>query len=367
MSAERKPALLAASPSPAPSFADDESRWQALVQRDLAADGVFVYAVQTTGVYCRPTCGSRLAKREHVRFYATTPEAEAAGFRPCKRCRPHQLSLAESRQQAVARACALIGEAEVAPDLKSLAASAGLSPYHFHRVFKEITGVTPKAYAAAQRAQRVREGLARGASVTAAMYGAGFNSSGRFYATSTQQLGITPRVFRAGGPGVASRFAVGQCSLGSVLVAASGQGICALLLGDDPEALVRDLQDRFPRAELAGDDAAFDQWVAAAIGLVERPALGHQLPLDVRGTAFQQRVWEVLRRIPPGTTATYTQIAEKLGQPRAARAVARACAANPLAVAIPCHRVVRRDESLSGYRWGVERKAELLRREGARA
>lgn len=357
---------MAASPSPLKTFADDERRWQALVQRDPAAEGVFVYAVQTTGVYCRPTCGSRLAKREHVRFYATNTLAEAAGFRACKRCRPHQPSLAQSRQQAVARACALLGEAETAPDLSSLAASVGLSPYHFHRVFKEVTGVTPRAYAVAQRARRVREGLAQGASVTEAIYGAGFNSSGRFYATSTQTLGMTPRVYRAGGPGVAIRFAVGECSLGSVLVAASDQGVCAILLGSDPEVLVRDLQDRFPRAELAAGDAAFARWVAAAVGLVERPGLGHHLPLDVRGTAFQQRVWEMLRQIPPGTTATYTQIAEQLGRPSAARAVARACAANLLAVAIPCHRVVRRDASLSGYRWGVERKAELLRREGAR-
>lgn len=364
MSAERKP-----TPAPAAephSFADDESRWQALVRRDQRAEGAFYYAVQTTGVYCRPTCGSRLAKREHVLFYATCARAEAAGFRPCKRCRPHEPSLAECRQQAVARACALIGEAEGTPDLRSLAQSVGMSPYHFHRVFKQITGVTPKAYAAAQRARRVREGLAQGASVTEAMYGAGFNSSGRFYATSTQELGMTPRVFRAGGPGVAIRFAVGECSLGSVLVAASDKGVCAILLGDDPEALARQLQDRFPRAELAGGDAAFDRWVAEAVGLVERPALGHHLPLDICGTAFQQRVWEALRQIPPGSTASYAQIAARLGRPKAARAVAQACAANPLAVAIPCHRVVRRDESLSGYRWGVERKAELLRREGAR-
>jgi AraC family transcriptional regulator of adaptative response/methylated-DNA-[protein]-cysteine methyltransferase len=241
-----------------------------------------------------------------------------------------------------------------------------MNPYHFHRVFKKYTGLTPRAYAAAQRAQRVREGLAQGAGVAEAMYGAGFSSSGRFYATSTQQLGMTPKVFRAGGPGIAIRFAVGECSLGSVLVAASDKGVCAILLGEDPEALVRQLQDCFPKAELVGPDAAFDQWVAQVVGLVEQPGLGHNLPLDIRGTAFQRRVWEALRQIPPGSTANYTQIAGQLGQPKAARAVARACAANPLAVAIPCHRVVRRDESLSGYRWGVERKAELLRREGAR-
>jgi AraC family transcriptional regulator of adaptative response/methylated-DNA-[protein]-cysteine methyltransferase len=359
---------MLAQPHPEPHatpnlFADGESRWQALLQRDPRADGAFVYGVQTTGVYCRPTCGSRRARREHVRFFATGAQAEAAGFRPCKRCRPQDAPLAERRREAVARACAFIREAEAVPGLKALAARAGLSPCHFHRVFKQLTGLTPRAYAAAHRAQRVREGLAQGAGVAEAMYGAGYNSSGRFYATSTQELGMKPGVFRAGGPGVAIRFAVGECSLGSVLVAATGQGVCAILLGDDPEALVRELQDRFPRAELAGGDAAFDQWVAQAVGLVEQPGLGHHLPLDVRGTAFQRRVWETLRQIPPGATATYAQIAERLGRPGAARAVAQACAANPLAVAIPCHRVVRRDASLSGYRWGVERKAELLRRE----
>jgi len=355
-----------ASPSIPHPFADGESRWQALLRRDPAAEGAFVYAVQTTGVYCRPTCGSRLAKREHVCFYDCGAQAEEAGFRPCKRCRPQEAPLAERRREVVARACALIRESESTPDLKALAVSAGLSPYHFHRVFKEATGLTPRAYAAAQRAQRVRQGLAQGASVTEAIYGAGYHSSGRFYATSTQELGMTPGVYRAGGQGVSIRFAVGACSLGSVLVAATDQGVCAILLGDDPEALARQLQDSFPRAVLSGGGAAFDQWVAQAVGLVEQPGLGHQLPLDVRGTAFQRRVWEMLRQIPPGQTTTYTEIAEKLGQPRAARAVAGACAANTLAVAIPCHRVVRRDASLSGYRWGVERKAELLRREGVR-
>jgi AraC family transcriptional regulator of adaptative response/methylated-DNA-[protein]-cysteine methyltransferase len=263
----------------------------------------------------------------------------------------------------VTRACKLLKEAGEAPDLSDLAVSVGLSPYHCHRVFKMSTGVTPRAYAAAHRAERVREGLAQGASVAEAMYGAGFNSSGRFYATSTQQLGMTPKAFRAGGPGVAIRFAVGECSLGSVLVAASDKGVCAILLGDDPEALVRDLQDRFPKAELLGPDAAFDRWVAEAVGLVERPALGHSLPLDIRGTAFQQRVWQALREIPVGATASYTDIAQRLGVPHAVRAVAQACAANALAVAIPCHRVVRHNGTLAGYRWGVERKRVLLERE----
>ncbi|MEX0586803.1 MAG: methylated-DNA--[protein]-cysteine S-methyltransferase, partial [Pirellulales bacterium] len=246
-----------------------------------------------------------------------------------------------------------------------LAAAVELSRYHFHRIFKTFTGVTPKSYAAAQRTQRVRGELAQGGAVTRAVYGAGYNSPGPFYASSTEQLGMTPTAFRNGGRGETLRFAVGECSLGSVLVAASDKGICAILLGDDPDALARDLQDRFPLARFIDPDSTFDCCVAAAIGLVEQPALGLDLPLDIRGTAFQVRVWQELRKIPPGQTATYTQIAHRLGQPRAARATARACAANRLAIAIPCHRVIRTDASLSGYRWGVERKAELLRREQA--
>jgi len=344
-------------------YPDDESRWQALVRRDRDADGVFYYSVRTTGVYCRPSCPARRAKRENVRFYATCAQAERAGFRPCKRCRPNEASLAERQQDAVARACRLIEDADGAPNLTDLADSVGMSRFHFHRVFKMFTGVTPKAYAAAHRARRVRDELARAATVTEAIYAAGFNSNGRFYASSTEQLGMTPTAFRAGGDGATIRFAVGESSLGSVLVAASDKGVCAIFLGDDPAALARDLQDRFPKARVIGGDARFDRWVAETVGLVEKPALGLDLPLDIRGTAFQLRVWEALRQIPPGSTASYTEIAERIGQPKAARAVAQACAANPIAVAIPCHRVVRTDESLSGYRWGVERKAELLKRE----
>jgi AraC family transcriptional regulator of adaptative response/methylated-DNA-[protein]-cysteine methyltransferase len=238
-----------------------------------------------------------------------------------------------------------------------------MSRYHSHRVFKIVTGVTPKAYAAAHRAQRVRDELTQGATVTEAIYGAGFRSNGRFYESSTEQLGMTPRAFRSGGKGTTIRFAVGECSLGAVLVAATEKGVCAIFLGDDPDTLARELQDRFPYARIVGGDSTFDRWVAQAVGLVENPTLGLALPLDIRGTAFQVRVWEALSQIPPGSTASYTEIAEQIGRPTAARAVAQACAANPIAVAIPCHRVVRTDESLSGYRWGVKRKAELLKRE----
>ncbi|HEY1495911.1 MAG TPA: methylated-DNA--[protein]-cysteine S-methyltransferase, partial [Candidatus Solibacter sp.] len=250
--------------------------------------------------------------------------------------------------------------------LDELAASAGMSRFYFHRTFKAITGVTPKAYASARRAERVRTQLAASPTVTQAIYDAGFNSSGRFYAQSSEILGMTPGDFRAGGSRAAIRFAVAECSLGSIVVAATEKGVCAILMGDDPEELVRDLQDRFPRADLTGGDRAFESTVAKVLGFLEAPALGLDLPLDVRGTAFQQRVWQALRTIPAGATASYSEIAERIGSPKSVRAVAQACAANSLAVAIPCHRVVRHDGGLSGYRWGVERKRALLAREGAR-
>jgi AraC family transcriptional regulator of adaptative response/methylated-DNA-[protein]-cysteine methyltransferase len=343
----------------------DAERWTAVVARDRRADGAFYYSVRTTGVYCRPSCGARQARRENVGFHATCADAERAGFRPCKRCRPGDRGPDEARAAAVARACRLIEQAEELPGLDALAAAAGLSRFHFHRVFKAATGLTPRAYAAAHRARRVREELARGGTVTDAIYGAGFGSSGRFYATAGAVLGMRPTDFRAGGDGAAIRFAVGECSLGSILVAATERGVCAILLGDDPDALARQLQDRFPKARLIGGDRAFERLVARVVGFVEQPALGLDLPLDVRGTAFQQRVWQALREIPAGTTSTYTKIAARIGAPRAVRAVARACASNTLAVAIPCHRVVRHDGGLSGYRWGVERKRLLLAREAA--
>jgi AraC family transcriptional regulator of adaptative response/methylated-DNA-[protein]-cysteine methyltransferase len=346
---------------------DDESRWQALLRRDAGADGLFFYSVRTTGVYCRPSCAARRPRRENVRFHATRAEAERAGFRPCKRCRPEQPGLAEERAALVARACRLIESAEEAPGLDALATAAGMSRYHFHRVFTAVAGVTPKAYAAAHRARRLREELDRRDSVTEAIYGAGFGSSGRFYAQAPAVLGMTPTDFRGGGDGASIRFAVGACSLGSVLVAATDRGVCAILLGDDGGVLERDLRQRFPRARLIGGDRGFDALVASVVRLVETPALGLGLPLDVRGTAFQQRVWQALREVPAGTTTTYTRIAARIGAPKAVRAVAHACASNALAVAIPCHRVVRRDGALAGYRWGVRRKRALLAREAAAA
>ena len=335
------------------SYATDAERWAAVQRRDQDADGVFYYSVRTTGVYCRPSCAARPALRQNVRFHASCAEAEQAGFRPCLRCKPDQPPLAERHALVVAKACRLIDAAEEELDLDRLAQACGMSRFHFHRIFKSHTGITPKAYAAAQRAQRVKQGLGQAATVTEAIYAAGFNSSGRFYATADGVLGMSPKKFRAGGSGAVIRFAIGACSLG------------AILMDDDPEALVRDLQDRFPKAELRGAEADFEQTVAKVVGLVEAPAIGLDLPLDVRGTAFQQRVWQALRAIPSGATVSYAELAQRVGLPSGARAIAGACAANPVAVAIPCHRVVRQDGSISGYRWGVERKHALLEREGA--
>ncbi len=344
---------------------DGDACWAALETRDQAADGTFVYAVRTTGVYCRPSCAARRPRAENVVFYPTCGAAERAGFRPCLRCRPNGPSQQEKDTQAAIAACRLIEEAESLPALAELAAAVGLSPYHFHRVFKSVTGLPPKAYAAAHRAKILRETLPAAETVTAAIYESGFNSSGRFYATAPGVLGMVPTRYRQGGSRTRIHFAAGECSLGSIVVGATEKGICAILFGDDPDALTRDLQDRFPHAELVGDDADFERIVAAVVGLVEQPKIGLDLPLDIRGTAFQQRVWQALREIGVGHTATYAEIAARIGHPKAVRSVARACAANPLAVAIPCHRVVRTDGDLSGYRWGVERKRELLKREAA--
>lgn len=346
------------------AFETEEERWTAVQTRDAGADGRFVYAVRTTGVYCQPSSAARLPKRENVEFFDTAREAEAAGYRCSRRAGGDQSSAAAQRAELVARACRAIESAETPPSLEALADEIGMSPFHFHRLFKAETGLTPKAYSSAYRARKLREELsASKASITDAIYGAGFNSNSRFYEASDQLLGMRARDYRAGGAGAVIRFAVGQCSLGAILVAQSQRGICAILLGEDPDRLVRDLQDQFPKAEIIGCDGEFEQLVAEVVGFIEAPSIGLQLPLDVQGTAFQERVWRALREIPPGQTVSYSEIAARIGAPKAVRAVAQACATNHLAVAIPCHRVVRRDGDLAGYRWGVERKRELLRRE----
>ena len=349
-------------PPPEPISGSDP-RWAAVLARDASADGTFFYGVRTTGVYCRPSCASRRPKADHVMFFGTPAAAELAGYRPCLRCKPDQPSLAAQHGAKVAAACRLIETAERPPSLAELARAAALSPFHFHRIFRAATGLTPKAYAAAHRAKRLRTELRRTGTVTEAIFESGFESGGQFYTHATRLLGMRPSEYRAGGRDAQIRFAIGQCSLGAILVAGTDKGICSILLGDDAESLVRELQDRFARARLIGGDPDFEQWVAKVVGLVEHPAVGMHLPLDLRGTAFQMRVWQALIEIPPGSTASYTDIARRIGAPQSARAVAQACAANPLAIAIPCHRVVRTDGALSGYRWGVARKRALLERE----
>jgi AraC family transcriptional regulator of adaptative response/methylated-DNA-[protein]-cysteine methyltransferase len=356
-------AVATRSKAPLSPHADADARWQAVVRRDKAADGSFVFAVRTTGVFCRPGCPSRLPRRENVRFYATCQDAQRAGYRPCKRCRPAEAPLDERHAAAVERACRLIEAADQPPPLAELADSVRMSPHHLHRLFKAHTGVTPRAYAAAHRARRLRDCLAQGANVTAAMYAAGFNASSRFYQAANGLLGMKPRTYRAGGKGVRLRFAVGKCWLGAILVAASDRGVAAIMLGDDPDSLPRQLADRFPRADLIAGDARFQQLVAQVVRFANTPSTGLDLPLDIRGTAFERRVWQALRGIPAGTTVSYRQLAARIGRPKAARAVGRACGRNPLALAIPCHRAVRSDGSLAGYRWGVERKQKLIDRE----
>lgn len=341
----------------------NDPRWAAVAARDRKADGTFIYSVRTTGVYCRPSCAARLARPEHIRFHASCEAAEKAGFRPCKRCRPDLPSQHEQYTAMVTRACRIIEQSETTVHLKILAERIGMSPYHFHRIFKLITGLTPRGYAAAQREQRLRYTLDHSDTVTEAIFNAGYNSSGRFYETSDEVLGMTPVSYREGGANTTIRFAIGESSLGAILVAQSERGVCAIFMGDDPETLAHNLQDRFPRADLVGGDGDFEQLIARVVGFIETPGVGLDLPLDIRGTAFQQRVWQALREIPIGETASYTDIAKRIGHPKAVRAVAQACAANALAVVIPCHRVVRTDGSLSGYRWGVVRKRMLQEKE----
>jgi len=344
----------------------DDPRWARIVARDRTADGQLWYSVATTGVYCRPSCPSRVANPKNVQLHDSLESAKATGFRPCRRCNPGGPSTESENAALVAKVCRLIEEREEQPSLEELADAIGRSPSYFHRVFKSVTGLTPKHYAAAHRAKKVRDGLSSGNTVTRAIYDAGFNSSGRFYEKSTDMLGMTPSQYRDGGANEDIKFAVGQTSLGAILVASSAKGVASILLGDDPDELVRNLQDRFPKAHLIGADRDYEALVARVVGFVEAPGFGLDLPLDVRGTAFQQRVWQALREVSLGETVSYADIARRIGSPNAMRAIAGACAANNFAVAIPCHRVVRKDGSLSGYSWGVERKRTLLDREASR-
>ncbi|MFN3981821.1 MAG: bifunctional DNA-binding transcriptional regulator/O6-methylguanine-DNA methyltransferase Ada [Caldilinea sp.] len=349
-------------------FADDDARWAAVCARDAAAEGQFWFAVTTTGVYCRPTCRSRRPRRQNVRFFDTPAAAEAAGFRPCKRCQPHQPQPAMTVEHAAAveQACALIRDSDGTPTLATLAAAVGMSPYHLQRVFKAHTGVSPKQYAMTVRRQRAADALQTASTVTKAIYDAGYSNSGHFYAESADAIGMTPGKYRRGAADETIRFGVAACYLGWVLAAATMRGLCSIELGDDPAVLEAELRTRFPNAEIVRDPG-FDDWMQQIVAFLGAPQRGLSLPLDIQGTAFQRRVWATLREIPAGATLSYSEVAERIGEPEAVRAVAGACAANKLAVAIPCHRVVRKDGDLSGYRWGVERKRQLLahEREGA--
>jgi AraC family transcriptional regulator of adaptative response/methylated-DNA-[protein]-cysteine methyltransferase len=346
-------------------YATEEARWEAIVARDPQADGAFRYGVTTTGIYCRPTCASRRPNRAHVRTFDSSAEAEAAGYRPCKRCSPRALTRQEPQRAAIVRACQIIEQAEEPPTLADLAAAVGLSPSHLHRTFKRMLGITPKQYAMERRQQRVEEQLGSSPTVTEAIYGAGFTSSSRFYEGAADRLGMRPSTYRRGGRGERIGWAVAPCDLGWVLAAATDAGVCAIDLDDDREALVERLHARFPEAEIVDHAPEVAEPMARVLAFLDTPANGLDLPLDIRGTAFQRRVWSALREIAPGTTASYGEIAARIGQPKAARAVARACATNPIPLAIPCHRVVRSDGGLGGYRLGSARKRALLEREAS--
>ena len=344
-----------------------EQCWAAVAARDATQDGRFFYSVRTTGIYCRPGCASRQPRRENVAFYETVEAAEAAGFRPCKRCRPREGSPAARHVAAVGRACALIRERDSLPSLAELAQAAGISRYHFHRVFKQITGTTPREWGKAHRMDRLAHRLEAGASVAEAVYGAGFGASSRAYEAAPGGLGMTPRARRDGGKGETIRFTIVSTWLGWALIAATERGICLTALGDDRARLEADLRRRFPAASLEPADAVLAGWAERVARFITRPAEQLDLPLDIRGTAFQAQVWRALQKIPSGRTATYSEIAAALGRPKAVRAVAQACASNKLAVLVPCHRVVRQDGDLAGYRWGIERKRALITREAEAA
>lgn len=345
-------------------FTSEESRWNAVTLRDRAAEGAFFYAVKTTGVFCRPGCSSRLPKRENVEFFEYCKQAEQAGYRPCKRCKPGATSPRERLIALVVQACRHIEASETSLTLDQLAEEANLSPWHFQRVFKKAVGVTPKQYAATHQAQRFRNSLKTEQSVTAAIYDAGFGSSSRAYDSVGVRLAMTPSAYRKGGADLTIQYAIAPCFLGWVIVAVSDRGICAIEFGDNPETLPLQVQQRFSKARLEAGGPELSAIIDLVISLIETPEIEVELPLDIQGTAFQQRVWSALRSIPSGHTVSYAQIARQIGSPNAVRAVAQACGANKLGFVVPCHRVVRSDGALSGYRWGVERKRMLLRREG---
>lgn len=340
------------------SHINEDAAWAAFERRDRSMDGRFVGAVKTTGIYCRPSCPARHPRRENVLFFADGSAARAAGFRACLRCRPDE---AARDEEAVARALEFIAAAEELPTLDAIAAAAGYAPHHFHRLFKRATGVTPAAYARGLRAKRAEKALKENGTVTEAIYDAGYSGPGRFYADAGDRLGMTPSAWRDGGRGVTIRWAVAETSLGRMLVAATERGICRLSFDEDEEALV----ERFPHARIEAGGAALAGLLAEVVAAVEAPARPHQLPLDIKGTAFQEAVWQELARIPPGETLSYAALAARAGKPGAARAAGSACGANHVAVLVPCHRAQRGDGTLGGYAYGLPIKTALLEREKA--
>ncbi|MHC1782534.1 MAG: bifunctional DNA-binding transcriptional regulator/O6-methylguanine-DNA methyltransferase Ada [Anaerolineaceae bacterium] len=345
------------------SYRTEEDRWQAFAARDHLADGRFFIGVKTTGIFCRVVCPARLPKRENVLFFDTWQEAEAAGFRACKRCRPMETDGAQAHTREVIAACQVLETSESAPSLESLSRAAGLSPFHFQRVFKKIIGISPKQYYLEKRSQRLRENLSDAGRVTDVIYDAGYGSSARFYSQAQDTLGMKPAAYRKGGQGMEISYAVQPSALGLMLVAATPVGVCLICFGEVAGDLKIELARRFPRALVKESGADFKEWLAGVISYVENPGGSLNLPLDIQGTVFQRRVWAALREIPAGATETYSQVAQRIGSPKAVRAVANACADNNLAVAIPCHRVVRSDGGLGGYRWGLKRKQVLLEKE----
>ncbi len=340
-----------------------QSQWQQVLERDARQDGRFVFAVRTTGIYCRPSCPSRRPSRTSVEFFAGPNDAERAGYRACLRCRPTEIA---AQAQYVARARQVLDRAEEPVTLAELSRQVGLSSFHLQRLFKRVTGLSPREYQAARRMSQVKSGLRQGESVTTALYNAGFGSPSRLYEKAPQQLGMTPGEYRRGGAGTNITFAIIPTELGRMLVAATERGLCAVRFGDTVTELERGLRSEFHAARLLRDDAGMERLVGTLLALIRGENVTIDLPLDVRATAFQMKVWEKLRQIPTGETRSYSDIAREIGNPSAVRAVARACAANPVALAVPCHRVVRSNGDLSGYRWGIERKEKLLARERER-
>jgi AraC family transcriptional regulator of adaptative response/methylated-DNA-[protein]-cysteine methyltransferase len=350
------------------SHDDDDRRWQAVVDRDARQDGAFVYAVRSTGVYCRPSCPSRRARRSQVEFYDLPQAAEAHGFRACKRCRPRAAASSDPQIAAVRAACDYIDAAEGRPvPLEELAEHTGFSASHLQRSFKRLVGVSPREYGDTRRMARFRKAVRGGDDVTGALYEAGYGSASRLYERASAQLGMTPATYAKGGVGAKIRYALARCPNGRLLVAATEAGICFLAFGDDDAALAGELAAEFPAAEIRRDDKGLGAWVDAVVAYLNDGAPHPALPLDVRATAFQRRVWQALSEIPYGETRTYSEIAAMLGNAKAQRAVGRACATNPVSLLIPCHRAIREDGGLGGYRWGLDRKRALLDREAATA